>query len=490
MEAATTALSGSFSASDPPTSGPVVMSFIGELAVWSKRNMTVPTPPLYLFPELAPFIDETHAQQHHAASLDLERSHWQVNVLHDSKPQGGPADADAAAAQQSAQKRLAAALARNAPLHAFATSSTGVAPSDAVHIPTSQQALLELQALLQEADVDEDSRTDAFSQHFLNFLAHQRVQQLREDVAHTRALKTNDAATTPSKRHRTEAGSATDAAGAPSEDPWDPSRNAAGAPSIATPVALEEQCQLFEAVGKVIGSVWRPSSSVGVQTDLQVPGTNPTVPTVALPGEDVVAVPDTNPETEEPHATLAVLADDDQQSVTRVIPLHRALHTFGRRSVAACRTPGFVALGELCSDDKTRKQLSLEHFVVSFVLNDAGSSVEAWLLNVGRNGVRVNNRWTMSRRLRLADGDVISVAGIRMRFDSATLQRGEGMTWEGTAYTDAGTAGGATSPTMMGDAATTMGEAMMTAVGDADGDDAAVMSMGDAGATFTTSPPV
>jgi hypothetical protein len=392
---------------------------IGECAIQCRGPPRDYVPPLYLFPELLPFVthpDSTCPLFTTASVIDLGRSSWRVVEL-----QNPPPPELAAVVKQSGTVRSKLEdLARQGKLNFVDCSDVPAASSSL--LPTSTDLVKALDALVDSVPgwrTDAETVSAVVSPHFLNLLAYQRLRQL---LANTEACE-EASSSSERKRTRSEQKSGRDLNVAetesyPSVNPWEAAQNPTTQPSVSLDAAgpLPE---LTATLAKISQRVWKTTSSVGLQTDVRKPATHWTRPEASLP--EVTRCPAIPRRPTKPSQVSAMLSAIDGGQSIQLASNHTTI--LGRSPSSESNPPAgngdawVAGLGP-------QPHASREHIAIlprwCNTTDADGSPPTFWLVPIGRNGATVNKKWYLSTPVPLAPSDEITVCGRVFRFTVST----------------------------------------------------------------------
>ncbi|ESL08383.1 hypothetical protein TRSC58_03914 [Trypanosoma rangeli SC58] len=410
-------------------------------------------PPMYLYPELLPKVPEGTAPfsvgDAVSDAVDVEASSLNIAELFHLSPVGsneemggsqvGDADGTAPATPVSpAPMTTLAAL--------LAADRLQVAGLSAEMLQrgkfSSGSIIEELMKLKDRAQLNDTEAKALMSNHFINVLAWRTLIEVNN-----RALAAVKREPTPEwrcsrVRPREEATEELDiGAQQPSDDPW--STNIDLKPGVFVAAAeqnVEKRIELIDTLSALYRRPWRTLQSRGIQTERFTPGsineTAPYVDPIKLPAAML------DPEKDlgwKPSAVEEVSAScwelrlsSSSTTASEVIPLRGRFMHFGRNAGVTSAAHGTVTNVHVGLSAYTNHPefISPHHFSLALLSaeaarnsGEAGAAVKhevdgnrengteghsLWLMNYGRNGVRVvGKQWTLGGMVRLEPGYIL-----------------------------------------------------------------------------------
>lgn len=316
----------------------------------------------------------------------------------------------------------------------------------------------ELLKLKQRVGLNDDEAKVIMSNHFINLLAWSTAVEINSHQLPAKRGRESDNNGDAYEREEIVAGCnekkrdrpcGDDGAGEidiqtlqPSEDPWSNDVDIhPGTFVAAAEKDVEKRVELIENLTKLYRRPWRTLQSKGIQTDRLVPGvineTAPYVDLMKLPGAYLDGVrelgwkPAVHSNSEE-RCPWILQVTSTSVSDSQTIPVRGRVMHFGRTAgVVSSVSNGITNIHVgLVSLTQHPEFVSPHHFSLFLLPNkssssgtgedskrreDGGTEVQEneevsqflWLVNYGRNGVRVQGKqWTLGNMLRLEVGDV------------------------------------------------------------------------------------
>ncbi|ESS67846.1 hypothetical protein TCDM_03339 [Trypanosoma cruzi Dm28c] len=411
-------------------------------------------PPMYLFPELLPKVPEDTApfsvSDAVSGAVDVEASSLNIAELF-HLPQmeqrddtGGSQDGDADGTTPATNPASAAPMTTLASL--LAADRLQVAGLSAEMLQrgkfSSGSIIEELIKLKDRAELNDNEAKAIMSNHFINVLAWRTlIEANNKALSDVKGENTLHGCRSFARPREAETAEVDIGALRPSDDPW--GTHVDLQPGVFVSAAeqnVEKRIELIETLSALYRRPWQTLQSRGIQTEKFKPGsineTAPHVDPIKLPAamldpeEDLGWKQSAVEDASNNHWELRVTSSSTAAS--ELIPVRGRFMHFGRSAGVTSAAHGTVTNVHVGLSAFTNHPefLSPHHFSLAVLsakppwsASDAGAAVKhevdgngengdegqfIWLMNYGRNGVRViGKQWALGDMVRLDPGDVL-----------------------------------------------------------------------------------